>query len=266
MACEPLRHFINLVEAAQAPWGVSQSPIFDATLTDHERVFPDLSEKLAKFISVKLPNPLAPTARYGKHDSPMTGPLVGFFHCHLRDDAILIYRLRNRTVFLVAIVAHSEIEGKRAKLTGKKLAPFLNEEISDFGAIKAFLFDKWKERAREQHRPEPADLSGACKFAALFAKSILGGEIVANDFHTWLVSSGEIIDLCSDARDVQEMKDGVFPSYAVSYAEHHGLKVPDNVYTPDTTFMRSADFRNSIRSNIPRVNLWVKEWKNSLEG
>ncbi len=129
MACETLRYFIDLVEGAQTPWGISRSPVFDDSLTNHERVFPDLNEKLAKFINVKLPNPIAPTARYGKHDSPMTGPLVGFFHCHLRDDAILIYRLRNRTVYLVAIVSHSEIEGKRAKLTGKKLAPFLADSL-----------------------------------------------------------------------------------------------------------------------------------------
>lgn len=126
MAGEALRHFIDLIEAAQAPWGISQSPIFVASLDENLRIFPDLKEKLAKFTSVKLPNPVAPQARYGKHDSPMTGPLVGFWHCHLRDDAILIYNFANRCVNLVCIVSHAEIEGKRAKLTGKRIAPYLN--------------------------------------------------------------------------------------------------------------------------------------------
>lgn len=126
MAGERLRTLIDLIEAAQSPWGISQSPIFADSLVEHQRVFPDLKEKLAKFVSVKLPNPLAPHAKYGKHDSPMTGPLVGFWHCHLRDDAILVYNFNNRCVNLVVIVSHAEIEGKRAKLTGKRIAPFLN--------------------------------------------------------------------------------------------------------------------------------------------
>jgi mRNA-degrading endonuclease YafQ of YafQ-DinJ toxin-antitoxin module len=124
VACLSIRHYIDLIEAAQ-DWGISQSPVFAQSLADNMRIFPDLKEKLAKFVQVKLPNPIGPNARYGKHDSPMTGPLVGFYHCHLRDDAILIYNLVNRCVNLVIIVSHAEIEGKRAKLTGKKIKPYL---------------------------------------------------------------------------------------------------------------------------------------------
>ncbi len=124
MAGDALSRFRAIVEAAQAAWQISQSPIFAPSLVEHLRVFPDLKEKLAKFTQVKLPNPLEPGARYGKHDGPFTGPLVGFFHCHLRDDAILIYRLVNRCVHLIAIVSHAEIEGKRHKQTAKRLAAF----------------------------------------------------------------------------------------------------------------------------------------------
>jgi len=124
-----LRHFINLIEAAgkkggqpQKPWGIFHSSIFDSSMMEHLRVFPDLGEKLAKFIEVKLDNPLV--NKYGKHDRPMTGPLVGFWHCHLRDDAILIYNFKDRDIQLVCIVSHAEIEGKRTKAVVKRIAPF----------------------------------------------------------------------------------------------------------------------------------------------
>lgn len=107
---------------AQAPWTVTTTPLFEASLRAHLRVFPDLREKLAKFIDTKIANPLA--SRYGKHDRAFTGPLVGFNHCHLRDDAILIYNLKNRSINLVCIVSHSEIEGKRMKAVISRIAPY----------------------------------------------------------------------------------------------------------------------------------------------
>lgn len=62
--------------------------------------------------------------RYGKHDGPMSGPLSHFLHCHLRDDAILIYKLKNRSIYLVCVVQHADIEGKRLKLTAKRVSGF----------------------------------------------------------------------------------------------------------------------------------------------
>ncbi len=96
--------------------------MFQDTLSEKLRIFPDLKEKLQKFVDVKLENPIS--NRYGKHDSPFTGPLVGFWHAHLRDDAIIIYNLKNRSLHLVAIVSHAEIEGKRAKKMKNKLDQF----------------------------------------------------------------------------------------------------------------------------------------------
>lgn len=107
----------DLLEAVE--WGVSKSPIFEQSLKNNLKTFPDLKEKLAKFIDVKLPNPLS--TKYGKHDRPMTGELVGFWHCHLRDDAVLIYTLKNRNINLIYIATHAELEGKRLRRTGKKL-------------------------------------------------------------------------------------------------------------------------------------------------
>ena len=121
MAPVDLRYLIDLIEAQQ-PWTVSVSSLFEETLRDNLKTFPDLREKVSKFVAVKLENPLS--ARYGKHDRPFTGPLVGFWHAHLRDDAIIIYNLKNRSLQLIAIVTHAEIEGKRTKSVIKKIEPF----------------------------------------------------------------------------------------------------------------------------------------------
>jgi len=86
--------------------------------------FPDIREKLNKFLATKMENPL--TTRYGKHDSPMRGHLAGFWHCHLRDDAVLIYDLSDRVLTLVYLTPHAEIEGKRLKSTAMRLAQFVS--------------------------------------------------------------------------------------------------------------------------------------------
>lgn len=118
------RDLYRMVVEAQRPWGISRTDLFEPSLKNRMRVFPDLPEKLAKFIEVKMQNPVM--ARYGKHDSPFTGPLVGFWHCHLRDDAILIYNLKNRCVNLVMIVSHADIEKKAAVGIARKIAPHLS--------------------------------------------------------------------------------------------------------------------------------------------
>jgi mRNA-degrading endonuclease YafQ of YafQ-DinJ toxin-antitoxin module len=122
MAGAILRHYIDLIEAVTAPWGVSYSDLFQASLITMLPKVPDLPDRLKRFISIKLPNPMDRNALVGKHDRPFTGPLVGFWHCHLAPDAILIYRLQNRSVQLVAICQHADIEGKRAKTMAKRLA------------------------------------------------------------------------------------------------------------------------------------------------
>lgn len=125
-----LRHYIDIVEgkksakAAQpeVAWTTDTTPLFNTALVKHSVIFPDLKEKVKKFIEVKLANPLM--NRYGKHDRPFTGILTGFHHCHLRDDAILIYQLKNRKIILVTIVAHAEMEGRKEKLLLNQIAPY----------------------------------------------------------------------------------------------------------------------------------------------
>jgi mRNA-degrading endonuclease YafQ of YafQ-DinJ toxin-antitoxin module len=148
MARHGLRHFINLVEANSQDWVAQPSDIFVDSLKATRRIFSDIDEKVARFVDVKLPNPISRDAKYGKHDGPMTGPLAGFYHCHLRDDAILIYRLTGKTVLMICIVSHAETEGKRGKKLRKQLRPFLEEdaefswydEASDAPDIWAELF------------------------------------------------------------------------------------------------------------------------------
>lgn len=115
----------NKSSAEQTPWTVDYASIFQDSFKQHQVVFNDLGDKLKKFLDVKLPNPIDPNNRYGKHDGPFTGPLVGFWHCHLRDDAILIYKLAGRSILLVCIVSHSEIEGKQAQKMARKISPYL---------------------------------------------------------------------------------------------------------------------------------------------
>lgn len=125
MAGETLRGFIDICEGkTSAPWGVSVSPMFAETVLQTRKIFPDIEERIKKFVAVKTPNPIDPNNRYGKHDRQFTGPLVGFWHCHLRDDAILIYKLANHAIFLIAVVSHADIEGKRAQKMAKKLSVF----------------------------------------------------------------------------------------------------------------------------------------------
>lgn len=100
-------------------WAVDRSELFDASLARQSIVFPDLQDKLNKFLETKLDDPIQ--RRYGKHDRRMTNDLAGFWHCHLRDDAVLIYRLAGKVMTLVYIAPHAEIEGKRLKQTAKRL-------------------------------------------------------------------------------------------------------------------------------------------------
>lgn len=100
-------------------WTIERSELFEDSLNRSKEVFPDIGGKLDKFLATKSQDPLQ--NRYGKHDRRMTGDLAGFWHCHLRDDAVLIYQLHGKTMTLVYIAPHAEIEGKRLKQTAKRL-------------------------------------------------------------------------------------------------------------------------------------------------
>jgi mRNA-degrading endonuclease YafQ of YafQ-DinJ toxin-antitoxin module len=112
---------LQLITPANS-WRVDRSELFDDSLERMKVVFADLPDKVNKFLATKSPNPLL--YKYGKHDRRMTGDLAGFYHCHLRDDAVLIYSLSNRVMSLIYIAPHAEIEGKRLKTTARRLSQF----------------------------------------------------------------------------------------------------------------------------------------------
>jgi mRNA-degrading endonuclease YafQ of YafQ-DinJ toxin-antitoxin module len=108
-------------------WGFTYSHLFQSSLIDGTRVFADLPTKVERFVSLKKDNPLS--SLYGKHDRPCTGELVGFWHCHLRDDAVLIYKLMNRCVHLICIIKHADMEGRRLKNTSARIRLAVPESI-----------------------------------------------------------------------------------------------------------------------------------------
>jgi mRNA-degrading endonuclease YafQ of YafQ-DinJ toxin-antitoxin module len=128
---EAIRKYINAISQVlnEAPpatpiqIGITMGSKFEESLKQNEIIFPDLREKLKKFIEVKKSDPL--NGRYGKHDSPFAKgtPLAGYMHCHLRDDAILIYTMKNRSINLLLICNHAAIDGsKKATKVAKILA------------------------------------------------------------------------------------------------------------------------------------------------
>ena len=106
------------------PWTAEYSPLFLDSLAATKRIFPDIGDKLAKFLEYKLQNPVG--SPYGKHDKTMAGgsPLAGFRDCHLRDDAVLIYKLQGRSIFLIKIVSHAEMEGRKQMLLARQLSSY----------------------------------------------------------------------------------------------------------------------------------------------
>lgn len=109
----------TIIENDKPVWKIERSELFEESMKRASVVFSDLPDRLDKFLATKASDPF--TNRYGKHDRRMVGDLAGFWHCHLRDDAVLIYQLRNMTMTLVYIAPHAEIEGKRLKQTAKRL-------------------------------------------------------------------------------------------------------------------------------------------------
>ena len=138
------------------------------------------------------------------------------------DDVVDIGRLRER-----------EIDAEWLEHEHDGLVEASPENIA---AATAFAFDRWRERAVELGRGEPSDLSGSCKFCALFAKALFGGAIDGNDEHVFARVDGKVIDLSAASADVA------------------GL---DDPYGSDPEHLWNEDLHYSLSTCLPRVRAWV---------
>lgn len=129
------------------------------------------------------------------------------------------------------------LEGEKWKI-GKPLLESIRPTPELIKQARSFLIQKWKERAAERGRPEPDDLTGACKFASLFAQAVFGGELKGNWNHQYVVlPTGEKIDLTA------------------------GMTSDQVDYTHDEEFWNNPEHAESMRSCAPRVNQWAVEFK-----
>ncbi len=243
----------------QGQWGVSFSSIFKQSLVDCAKVFPDIEAKVEKFFSVKLGNPLS--SPYGKHDRPMTGPLAGLWHCHLRDDAVLIYRLKNHCIHLVMIVAHADIEGKRQRHTMQRLANVgelpetrgLADRITvgvlplleDHGLTDTPSFKRWFDGSLvidDQGRPLQVYHGTANTFSSFYTGSHFGSAKAANQ---------RIADRRSGRMD-NEPSFSVMPVYL---RITNPLEVPDYVASNEASLLNYVAQTDEQGRIFPEVDL-----------
>jgi hypothetical protein len=103
-------------------------------------------------------------------------------------------------------------------------------------AAAAFVFDRWRERAAELGHDDPRDLSGACKFCALFAKALFGGTVDGDFDHVFVRVDGAIIDLSAASADVGTL---------------------DDPYGSDVEHLVNEDLTYSFGTCARRVRAWM---------
>lgn len=106
-------------------------------------------------------------------------------------------------------------------------------------AAMAFAFDRWRERAAELGLDEPRDLSGACKFCALFAKALFGGAVDGNFEHVFVRVDGEVVDLSGASVDVAAMEEP---------------------YASDPEHLELEDLHYSFGTCLRRVGSWLEAY------
>lgn len=103
---------------------------------------------------------------------------------------------------------------------------------ANLARAKQFVLERWRERAEELEHPVPTDLSGACKFASLFAQAVFGGKLRGSWRHQYVELNGQIIDLTGDT-----------------------------IHYHDRDFWMNRQHRESLESCKPRVQSWLEQWK-----
>jgi hypothetical protein len=125
---------------------------------------------------------------------------------------------------------------KLSEILFEEFVPSTEENVEK---AKAFIKQKWNERAKEYGREEPTDLSGACKFASMFAKLVFGGELRGNKLHQFVELDNRLIDLTAGSSDVVLMKEP---------------------YKHDKRFWNNPEHKRSMQSCEPRAKQWAEEF------
>jgi hypothetical protein len=158
---------------------------------------------------------------------------------------------------------------KKSALQGlPALLPATPENIE---RAKVFALKKWVERFNERTIPgsvkvAPADLSSACKFTSMFAQAVFGGRLRGNEGHQYVqLNDGTTLDLNMDASDVQRMirvfaKDGRTGWFNDDENPGNGHVYHGDPHQHDPKWFGNPDHIESMRSIVPRVNDWVKEF------
>lgn len=123
-------------------------------------------------------------------------------------------------------------------LASATLSGLVEPTPANLRLAREYLRLKWRDRALEMDRPVPSGLAGSCKFAALFAQQLFGGQLRSNFAHDFVVRQGQVIDLTQAAG----VNLGEFYAHVPSHHLH-----PEHVA--------------SLRSNLPRVASWMAGWR-----
>ena len=100
---------------------------------------------------------------------------------------------------------------------------------ANIAAARDFVWHKWLERASETDRQPPTNLSGACKFASMFAQRVFGGTLRGNKHHQYVEHpEAGVIDL-TDAAGVP-----------------HGI----DAHAHDRIFWNNPDHRDAMRGGL----------------
>jgi hypothetical protein len=125
----------------------------------------------------------------------------------------------------------------------QKFDPRLEATEEALDEARAFVFEKWCERAQRLGRPTPYDLSSSCRFSSLFVRFVFGGTLKGNLRHMFNEIDGQIIDLNKNALDVRNMEQNQMQPYC---------HVESDILHPD------------YRERVETCVLFVKQWSDEF--